>query len=402
MNQRILSFLMALFCILELSAFPWDNDEEEKFESIPDAINDFGIYVFKKLNTNSSEENLVISPLSITTALTVVQNGAQGETKSAMKKTLNLTDFGDSQINNQYKKYITKFNQDGEEIETNLVNSLWYSNNFELNRDFLKRNQIYFNAKISHLNFSGSGAAQRINDWVEENTNGRIKNMVSRISPGAMLYVLNAIYFNGKWQIPFDKRLTEKMIFYGGDKEHEVPFMQGSDKFHFYKDAECKVLSLPYSNGHYSMVIVLPNQSGHINDLISNFSLQSWKDINKQMKGQRVEVHLPKFTYSYGEELNNILKDMGMEVAFDDRKADFSGISLNDKMYISNVIHKAFIEVNEEGTEVAAATSIEFKSVAATDGQTETFYANRPFVYFIYDKESHLIQFMGKVVNPGH
>ncbi len=402
MNIQIISLLMALLCITELNAFPWDNDEEEQFESIPEAINDFGIDLFKKLNTNSSEENIVISPLSISTALTVVQNGAEGETKSAMKNALNLTDFGDGQINNHYRENITKLNKNDKGIQTNLMNSLWYSNNFELNRDFLKKNQIYFNARISHLDFSGPGAAQRINNWVEENTNGRIKNMVPRISPGAMLYVLNAIYFNGKWQIPFDKNLTEKMTFYGVDNEHEVPFMQVTDHYKFYKDADCQVLSLPYGTGNYSMVIMLPNHSGNINDFISGFSIQSWKDINNKMEDQKVEVHLPKFTYSYGKELNNILKDMGMEVAFDDRKADFSGISLNDKIYVSNVIHKAFVEVNEEGTEAAAATSIEFKSVAATDEQTETFHANRPFVYFIYDKESNVIHFMGKVVSPGH
>ncbi len=356
----------------------------------------FAFDLFKQLNKEDGEKNIFISPFSISTALSMTYQGAAAATKEAMAKALDYSGIEDGKLNESYKNLIPHLNQLDDKVKLNISNSIWVREGEKIKPDFLAANKDIFNASVFPLDFSKGNAADLINQWISEATNKKINKMVdSPIPSDIVMYLINAIYFKGDWTEQFDSKNTFKTQFQAGNgTTNEVMMMSRKGKVEYGQGNNFEAVRLPYGNDKAAMYCILP-KTGTINDFIATLDANKWKVIRDSIsKRDEVLLQLPRFKLEYGiKNLNNSLTALGMGDAFTD-KADFSGIRSN--ICISRVLHKAVIEVNEEGSEAAAATAVEMK-VTAVPAQPLSFIADRPFLFVIADDETGTILFMGKL-----
>ena len=376
----------------------------QKGKILVEADNLFGINLFKEvLEAAEPEENVMISPLSVSLALAMTYNGADGDTKEAMEKTLELSGFTVDEINENYKLLIDALASVDPKVLMSIANSIWYKQTFEVEQDFINVNQNYFYAEVSPLDFNNPDAVTTINNWVAEKTNDKITEILDAIPADAVMYLINAIYFKGIWKYEFDESDTEEKPFYLSDgTTKDVPMMVQEASFNYLSNDIMQAVEMPYGAGNYSMIILLPQSNKTPDDIIDQLSNENWnKWLNEFYEAEKVQIHLPKFRFEYKNLLNDALKNMDMEIAFDPDNADFSKINPNGGLFISRVIHKTFIEVNEEGTEAAAVTAVEVSLTSAGGGDgTIFFHVNQPFVFAIKEKYTNTIIFMGKVMEP--
>lgn len=367
-------------------------------EYVVDGSSKFAFDIFKAINNEDASENIFISPLSISTALTMTYNGAKGDTKADMEKVLGYTGIDSALVNQSYKNLISHLKNIDKNISLNIANSIWIKEGEQLNKEFVTTNEKNFNAEVSSLDFSDSSSVDTINNWIKDETKGKIEQMLSGpIDPTVIMYLINAIYFKGEWSKQFNPENTFNSDFYSYDGDTvTVEMMSNKDEYEYAKGKNFKAIRLPYGKDKISMHVILPDKGVDINEFINNLTPEQWNDIrNSLIKTNDVTLNLPKFKLEYGiKNLNDSLKSLGMESAFD-MSADFSGIS--EGLFISNVLHKAIIEVNEEGSEAAAATAV----IMPTSAPIEpiTFIADRPFVFLITDDTTGTIMFMGKVLS---
>lgn len=356
----------------------------------------FAFSLFKQLNNEDKEQNIFISPLSISTALSMTYQGAATTTKDAMAKALGYSGIEDSRLKESYQNLIPYLNQLDEKIELNISNSVWVREGEEIKEDFLTANKDVFKASVTPLDFSAGNAAGRINQWISDATNKKIDKMIdSPIPSDIIMYLINAIYFKGDWAEQFDSKNTFKTQFHAGNGgSDEVMMMSRTGKVGYGQGDNFQAVRLPYGTGKAAMYCVLPGKNQTINDFIAGMDAERWQTIkNSIAERDEVRLQLPRFKLEYGiKNLNSSLTALGMGEAFTD-KADFSGI--REDVCISRVLHKAVIEVNEEGSEAAAATAVEMKLTAAP--QPLSFIADRPFLFVIADDETGTILFMGKL-----
>ena len=371
----------------------------QKGKILVEADNLFGIKLFKEvLKAEEPEENVMISPLSVSLALAMTYNGAAGDTKEAMEKTLELNGLTVDEINENYKMLIDALVSVDPKVLMSIANSIWYKHTFNVEQDFIDVNQNYFYAEVSPLDFYDPEAVNTINNWVADKTNDKITEILDEIPADAVMYLINAIYFKGIWKYEFDESDTEEKPFYLSDgTTKDVPMMVQEGSFNYLSNDILQAVEMPYGAGNYSMIILLPQSNKTADDIIDRLSNENWNRwLSEFYEAEKVQIHLPKFRFEYKNLLNDELKNMDMEIAFDPSNADFSKINSNGGLYISRVIHKSFIEVNEEGTEAAAVTLVEmFRS-----GGGETFIVNKPFIFVIKEKYTNSIIFMGKVMEP--
>jgi serpin B len=260
-------------------------------------------------------------------------------------------------------------------------------------------NREYFDAEVTALDFASPSAAPTINAWVNDKTNGLITEIVDDpIAVNLVMFLINAIYFKGDWTFQFDKDLTDDAPFYLEDGgQVQVPMMRTSGEIEIghYRDDEVEAIDLTYGGKAYSMTIVMPTGDGGVSTLVQSLDAARWAEIIDGLTTSEWEVWMPKYTLEYELELSEVLKALGMEIAFDELNADFSKIS-DWQTFISAVKHKTFVDVNEEGTEAAAVTSVEVGVVSAPPA----VIVDRPFVFAIREKFSGTIVFMGKIMNP--
>ena len=356
----------------------------------------FAFDIFKQLDKEDREQNILISPLSISTALSMTYQGAGATTKEAMAGALGYTGIEDAKLNQSYQNLIPYLIGLDEKVELNISNSLWVREGEEIKQDFLTATKDSFNASVTPLDFSETNAADQINQWVSEATNKKINKIISSPIPSDILmYLINAIYFKGDWAEQFDSKDTVKTQFRAGNgSTNEVMMMSRTGKVEYGKGDDFQAVRLPYGSGKAAMYCILPEKDQTINDFIAALDAGRWKEI-KDSIAERAEVNLqlPRFKLEYGiKNLNDSLTALGMGEAFTD-KADFSGIG--DNICISRVLHKAIIEVNEEGSEAAAATAVEMKLTSAAEPLA--FIADRPFLFVIADDQNGTIIFMGKL-----
>ncbi len=366
---------------------------------VVDGNNKFAFDIFKSLNTEDSATNIFISPLSISSALTMTYNGAESNTKEHMENALGFTGIDRALVNESFKNLFSHLKKIDKQIDLNIGNSIWIREGEQINKNFIKNNEKMFDAKVSSLDFSDSASADVINKWIKEETEGEIEKMISPpISSDVVMYLINAIYFKGKWSEQFNLKNTRDSDFYSyeGTKQ-TVEMMSGKNEYKFLHGKDFKAIRLPYGVGKTSMNIILPDEGTNINDFINNMDRDDWYNIRDSFKQtDDVEVKLPKFKMEYGiKNLNDSLKALGMEIVFSG-SADFS--SIGDGLFINNVFHKAVIEVNEEGSKAAAATVVEMTS-ASMQQEPRTFIVERPFFFLITDDVTGTILFMGKVLS---
>ncbi len=369
-------------------------------KSLVDADNQFGLKMFRQINEAEKGENLFISPLSISFALGMTLNGADGETKEAMRRSLELNDIETKGINESYQSLMKLLSGLDPKVVFTIANSIWYRQEFQVEQSFIDVNKTYFNAQVNRIDFAAPSAPGLINTWVDDNTNGKIKKIVENIPQDMVMYLINAIYFKGTWTNEFAKNLTRDDQFKKADSTTIPCKMMRQDRIMPYLETEnFQAVDLPYGDGDYSMTVILPTEDTDIDAFISNLTIDDWQKWTQQFSEKEGNLQLPKFTLEYEKKLNDILIDMGMAPAFDPNQADFSKINKDENLVISEVKHKTYVKVDEEGTEAAAVTSV---GVALTSVNTNRFYmrVDRPFVFAIRERNSGTILFIGKIEQP--
>ncbi|NDJ16731.1 serpin family protein [Myxacorys almedinensis] len=361
----------------------------------------FGFKLFSEILKKDTQKNVFVSPSSVAIALSMTYNGASGETQQAMANALQLQGLSLSELNQANANLKTNLEKGDPSVTVAIANSLWARNGVSFNSEFIKRNQTFYDAEIKTLDFNSAAAPREINGWVNEKTNGKISEIIDQIRPDQVMFLINAIYFNGKWTNEFDKNQTEARSFYlANGKEKQHPLMQQKGKYRYYENDQFQAVSLPYGNEQMSLYLFLPSQKSSLSDFHKTLNSENWQTWMGQFSQRQGSVQIPRFKLSYDIELKEALSALGMAVAFDKSKADFSRLS-DVETNINQVKHKTFVEVNEEGTEAAAVTSV---GITVTSVQIEEppfdMVVNRPFFCAIRDNKTGEILFMGSIINP--
>jgi serpin B len=355
----------------------------------------------------SEDGNLFFSPYSLSTALAMTYAGARGETAEQMAAVLRFP-FGEPELHPAFAALARALQGGGEpgEYQLSIANALWGQAGYGFPASFQELTQRYYGAGLRELDFAHGTEAARgvINAWVEQQTQGRIKDL---LQPGVLksltrLVLTNAIYFKGKWAEPFSPRATrEEPFFTEPEGEVPVPMMRQTGIMKYFEHDRFQALELPYAGDDLSMVVLLPREANGLPELEQALTVANLARWLPELRMDKVEVHLPRFRMTAAFLLNHVLSGMGMRFAFDQVHADFYGMDggREPRLCISAVVHKAFVEVNEEGTEAAAATAVVL-AVRAMIHQPPVFRADHPFVFLIRDTRSGSILFMGRVADP--
>lgn len=392
--------ILILSCTKEESiGFDFKCSDNIKVCELAHDNNDFGFSLFSILHGDDKDDNLFISPLSVSTALAMTMNGAEGDTKYEMQNALKYNGWPKDSLNSAFSDLITILPRLDKNIKMNTANSIWYRSGFNVLQSFLDVNNKFFNAEIKDKDFSNPSTIKEINTWVEDKTAGKIKDIVKSIDPATVMMLINAIYFKAQWKYEFDKKNTsiEKFRLENGSTV-DVDMMHASEmQINYFSNNKLSMVDLPYGDSVYSMTIILPNFDFKVDDIIKDLNITNWEYMRDRMTPQKTDIAIPKFKLEYREYLKEFLKKMGMKKAFDPGNADFSGINGRKDLYIDEVIHQSFVEVDEAGTEAAAATVV----VINVTSTGNSFIANKPFIFLIRDNKTNSIQFIGKVMNPG-
>lgn len=357
--------------------------------------NRFGFKLFLALQRDAPDKNLFISPSSIATAMQMVRQGAVGPTRDALTRVLEL---GREQTD---KPAFAPLPADAP-VALSVANSLWANQRIKLQPGYTARMKQDYAAQVQALDFSSPKSPGVINKWVASRTHNRITDMVSKLSATDALILINAIYFKGTWLRPFEKEATQDAPFHpasGGGKQ--VKMMHQSGRFDYQEGKGFQAIRLPYKGGQVEMLIFLPDAALGLNGLLSGLDEARWNTWLGGFEMRQGSLGLPRFKIEYEATLNDPLKALGCALAFDPDRADFSAmIAPPDKAFLSEVKHKSFVEVNEEGTEAAAATSARMSLSMAPAGEPFQMIVDRPFLCAIRDTRSGEILFLGAIQTP--
>jgi serine protease inhibitor len=401
----IISLAFTLLAACENNPAPPEAGElnlTKKSLELLEADNAFGLDLFSEvMSETETGENVMISPLSVALALGMTLNGAATTTREAIEQALRLQGFTQEEINQGYKSIIDQLLDLDPKVIMEIANSIWYRDDFSVLEDFIHTNQEYFYAEIRSLDFSAPGAKDIINGWVSEKTHEKIREIIDEIPAQTVMYLINAIYFKGMWTFEFDPEDTGLKPFYPAEgPSFNALAMRQETELNYYHNDLFQLVELPYGDRNFSMLVFLPSAGKSCSDILAGMDNDSWNSWTGQLAETDVLVQLPKFKFETFKLLNEYLSSMGMEIAFTDA-ADFTGINPAGNLYISRVLHKTYIDVNEEGTEAAAVTAVEvgFTSVGPNPGPVR-FIADRPFLFAIRENSTGSILFMGRLSYP--
>jgi serpin B len=371
-----------------------------KQKEVINSANKFAFDLFVPIITEKKgAENIMISPFSVTSALSMTLNGAAGATFDAMKGALRYDGQTIEEINATYLKLIKDMVPVDPRVTMEIANSVWVEKRLIVKQPFMDALTTWYLAEAKNIDVTDPKAVETVNNWIEDKTHDKIKDMLESLDPDLAMLLINAIYFNGKWRYQFDKDATQDKPFYiSPDNPVQVPMMYHKEKFAVTSSENATIVELPYGQGNYSMVVMLPNEDIEVSEVASTLNPVNWAQWMENLSHVTTEVELsmPRFKYEYKRQLNDDLSSLGMAIAFTP-DADFSNIS-NQGLMISRVLHQTFIDNNEEGTEAAAATVVEI--VLTSMPMTTVVNLNHPFLYFIRETSTGTIVFMGQVVDP--
>lgn len=371
------------------------------------AANTAGIQLLQKISAENEGKNAIFSPASFSTILAVLNNGAVGKTREEINAIINPEQLSPEELNEKYCNTINHLNNAGYKENGNrttlveLVNSLWIREKLSVKDNFLKTANTYYGAEAYNVNFAKSGVKEAMNRWIEDKTHGRIQNHITDVNPQTSMFVFNALYFNGKWQDPFDKSKTQKEEFHlGSGHTVKVDMMNAERRINYYEDERIQAGEFNYYG--CSMLVILPK--GDMDEYVHNLDYKEMQKVDNNFENIKVKIKFPKFSYQQKNKLSGHLQAMGMVFAFDSRNADFTGIADRSEgfnLYVGDISQECFINVDEEGTEAAALTSVFLAGAGKPKEMVPPeFYINKPFIFFIRDNRTGLILFMGKVENP--
>jgi serpin B len=406
--------LGAILIIAIISFLYFNKGEQPKpiditdINNIVEANNQFALDYYSQLK-EKDDGNIFFSPFSISSALAITYEGARGETAEEIQ-TVFYFPADDNLRRTEYATVFDELNKEDKKYKLSTANALWAQEDYQFLTEYLDTVEKYYGGKATNLDFvkDPEGSRVTINNWVEDQTNDKIRDLIPQgvIDELTRLILTNAIYFKGEWVKQFNEEETKEEDFRISKNDYvEVQMMQRTDeeaKFNYAENDKLQILEMPYSGEELSMLILLPKNDDLtvIEDLLSTQKLSEWE---KDLENQRVDVYIPKFKFETKYFMANDLKTMGMPTAFQWPGADFSGMDGTKDLYIGEVIHQAFVEVNEEGTEAAAATAVIMVGSVSMEQETPeipVFRADHPFIFLIQEKASGNILFMGRVVNP--
>jgi len=405
-----------ILAAIVLAALPvWGAAPKDKLSNEANAIvtgtNDFAIDMYRQLAADD-KGNVFFSPASVHTALSMTQAGAGGDTAVEMAKVLQLPKVKPSDLAMAYGQLIDAINAIPEierkpAYQLNVANALWLRQGMQFNKDFTGLADKDFHARATLVDFTkAEAAAKTINDWVEDKTNKRIKDLISKDALGAdtAMVLTNAVYFKADWMDKFKQDETQDAPFkLGGEKTVKAPMMARTGSYRYAENDDLQLLEMPYATGKLSMIVILPKKVdglAAVEKALSAEQLAKWaKDASKE----KVQLKLPRWKATQQFELNKVLEAMGMKLAFDPAQADFSPMveKAQMKLFISRVVHKSFVDVTEEGTEAAAATGVAMGMTAMPERHVpKVFTADHPFLYMIRHNDTGVILFMGRLTDP--
>jgi len=361
--------------------------------------NEFALKFFYEINRADPGDNTFISPFSMRAVLAMTLNGANGPTKEEMRAALGFGGLSDDAINNYFQKITKALENTDPKVELNIANSVWMLTDAPFNRSFLDLVSNFYDAEVDRAD-----DPEPINQWVRSKTNNKIQNIIERISPDDLMLLLNAVYFKGEWKTKFDTKsntIRDFQTLENGPKK--TTFMSQSRKFSYFENHDMQSIALDYAGGQIRMHIFLPSKTNRdYKSFLNEIDSDNWLTWMRKYHEKEGTVFLPKFKLEYEKTVNDILKAMGIILAFDRGRADFSNLIENAKpgdAFISEAKQKTFVEVNEEGTEAAAVSSVLMKKIAYP-ADNFVMEINRPFVCAIVDNETGEILFIGSIVDP--
>lgn len=357
--------------------------------------NDFAFNLFRNIQKETPENNF-ISPLSVSIALAMTLNGAAGDTQQGILNTIDFGDFSADEINQGYKDLTALLLSMDKKVKLGIANSVWYSEKYHVKESFADKITTYYDGVVTGLNFGDAASKNKINNWVENKTNGRIKDLINNISQDEVMFLVNAIYFKGDWTYQFDKSKTKKANFKkidGTTAPVDMMFSSGVKMLHYYANST-RLLDIPYGNKQFSLTLLVPDNPEHITNLVSSLDMETFNYWLSQADSLKPEFEMPKFKMTWKDDLLKNLKTMGMPIA------GFPNLFKEDlDLAISRVIHQSFLDINEEGTEAAAATAVGIELTSAPS-QPVRITVDRPFVFMIREKHTGAILFVGQLIDP--
>lgn len=345
----------------------------------------------------SEKGDVLLSPLSASYVLGMISNGASGQTREQMAATLGFSSANESAMNDFFHLMLTGAPKVDPSIKIEIANAILANNNYPLKKAFKQSATEQYMAEVKNMDFASVDVAGIVNTWASDHTHGMIRHILDETSPDASLYAMNAIYFKGSWCDEFDKKDTRNEDFTTNRGEKKtVEMMHRNDKMRYFKNDMFSMVRLPYGNEGYSMEVLLPAEGKTIADVLASLNGESWQRAMQSASKYMVDLKLPKFSSEYSIILNSPLKQLGMKDAFSPSAADFTRLS-DRSAYISRVLQKCKIEVDEKGTEAAAVTVVEMRTISSAPRPTPTaiFHANRPFIYIITENTTGSIYFIG-------
>ncbi len=346
----------------------------------------FALSFFKTVDkTSKPGENIVVSPYSAGVALSMVAEGAEGQTRVEFDNALNGCLFGAEDLGSN------------DTVIVKSANSVWVTDNFSLRNRYVSLLEKDFDAFITTLNFADPATVKAINNWCSENTNGKIAEIIDRISPSTVMMLINALYFNAPWEEAFLDRNTTDGVFHGYSGDVQVPMMAKTARFNYAEYQGCQLVELPYQGERYAMYVALPAAGMGVDKMISYINESLYTQAMATMSPAKVRLTMPKVKLETSMVLNKTLQEMGIRTAFTSA-ADFKGIAEMGPLVLDQVKQKCYIEVSEKGTEAAAVTSVGVRLTSARPENVVTMNVDRPYLFFISDRTNGNILFAGKVV----
>jgi serpin B len=402
MNRCVLRCL-AMTALLLLGAAARGSIERAK-ENVGAMNNAFATDLYSRLSADPG--NLFFSPTSVQAALAMAAAGAKGETAAEMTKTLHLD--GTPEAGDKLGAFLRDLNAAGSKggYELSVANALWGLTGYPFSPGYLNSVEKTYGGHLADLSFTSDpeGSRKTINDWVAEKTHDKIKNLMPQgsIVPTTRLVITNAIYFKGKWDKPFPKAATQDAEFaVSPTKKVNVPLMYQQAKLRYAEDADAQMVELPYGRDQLSMRIILPKAADQLSAIEHKLTTSGLGDLTDRLATEDVRVWLPRFKIESGYSLEDVLASMGMKLAFNPGSADFGGMTSASHLFISAVVHKAYVQTDEEGTEAAGATGLAMGATAImARHEPKVFRADHPFVFEIVHQQTGAILFMGRLAAP--
>lgn len=367
-------------------------------------VSHFSFKLLRELTQEDSTSNLFFSPASVMLCLAMLYDGATGETREAFATALEIAGTDAAVWSDSVKTISSLLQIHGTGLQVALANSLWCNRQIQSEPDYVEHIRRQYNAEIQTLDFTSPDTVAKINTWVAQNTGGKIRNMIDQLDALDLLVGVNAIYFKGDWELSFDKELTTLNWFHTeASGRIELPFMAQFGKYLYYEETGFQAVRLPYKGSRIAMFVFLPREKSNVSEFQRSLDAHLWERCMSRFATAPVFLRMPRFTVEYFAALNGALQNLGIEIAFDPKRASFDKIRIPPPaVWIDTILHRAVLEVNEEGTEASAATMWKMRALGTSrnDPPTYKMIVDRPFFLAIVDALTGTLVFMGSISQP--